>query len=83
MKAGMKSLAFQPNRIEIAAGTTVEWTNRDPLDHTVTAVDRSFDSGLIHSGETWQHTFTTPGTYQFYCQPHPFMKGVVIVREGR
>jgi plastocyanin len=81
MKASIKSLAFQPNRIEITAGTTVTWTNNDPLDHSVTAVDRSFDSGLIHSGRSWSHTFTTPGTYQFFCQPHPFMKGVVIVKE--
>jgi plastocyanin len=81
-KASIKSLAFQPNRIEITAGTTVIWTNNDPLEHTVTAVDRSFDSGLIKSGGTWRYTFTRPGTYQFSCQPHPFMKGVVIVKES-
>jgi plastocyanin len=81
-KAGMKSLSFQPNRIEITVGTTVAWTNGDPLEHSVTAVDRSFDSGLIASGTTWRYTFTKPGTYQFFCQPHPFMKGVVIVKEG-
>jgi plastocyanin len=82
MKAGIKSLSFQPNRIEITAGTTVTWTNNDPLEHTVTAVDRSFDSGLIRSGGSWSYTFTRPGTYQFSCQPHPFMKGVVIVKES-
>jgi plastocyanin len=82
LNAGIKSLSFQPNRIEVTAGTTVTWTNKDPLEHSVTAVDRSFDSGLIPSGGTWRYTFTRPGTYQFYCQPHPFMKGVVIVREG-
>ena len=82
IKAGIKSMAFQPNRIEITAGTTVTWTNNDPLEHSVTAVDRSFDSGLIKSGGTWRYTFTRPGTYQFFCQPHPFMKGVVIVKEG-
>jgi plastocyanin len=82
-RAGIKSLAFQPSRIEIAAGMTVAWTNNDALEHTVTAVDRSFDSGLIPSGATWRYTFTRPGTYQFFCQPHPFMKGVVIVKEAR
>lgn len=82
IKAGIKSLSFQPNRIEIPAGTTVTWTNNDPLEHSVTAVDRSFDSGLIPPGGTWRYTFTRPGTYQFNCVPHPFMKGVVIVTEG-
>jgi plastocyanin len=79
-KASIKTLAFQPSRIEITAGTTVAWTNNDPLEHSVTALDHSFDSGLIASGATWRHTFTRPGTYQFSCQPHPFMQGVVIVK---
>ncbi|HEU0051923.1 MAG TPA: cupredoxin family copper-binding protein, partial [Longimicrobium sp.] len=79
-KAGMRNLAYVPNRIEIAAGTTVEWTNNDPLAHSVTAADRSFDSGLIQPGATWRYTFTRPGTYDFSCTPHPFMKGTVVVR---
>ena len=82
LKASIKSIAFQPNRIEITAGTTVAWTNNDAVEHTVTAVDRSFDSGNMEPGPgtTWRHTFTKPGTYQFYCVVHPFMKGVVIVK---
>lgn len=78
--AGIRNMAFAPARIEVAAGTTVEWTNNDPLPHTVTAVDGGFDSGLIQPGRTWAYTFTTPGTYDVSCTPHPFMKGVVIVR---
>jgi plastocyanin len=83
VNAGMKSLAFQPGTIEIAAGTTVAWTNNDAVQHTVTAVDRSFDSGNMAPGATWRYTFTKPGTYQFFCVVHPFMKGVVIVKEGK
>ncbi|HST62732.1 MAG TPA: cupredoxin family copper-binding protein [Longimicrobium sp.] len=79
-RAGMRNMAFAPGRMEVAVGTTVQWTNNDPLAHTVTASDRSFDSGLIQPGGTWAHTFTTPGTYDYSCTPHPFMKGVVIVR---
>jgi len=82
VKASIKSIAFQPNRIEITAGTTVAWTNNDAVEHTVTAVDRSFDSGNMEPGPgaIWRHTFTKPGTYQFFCVVHPFMKGVVIVK---
>ena len=79
-RAGMRNMVFTPARIEIQAGGTVEWTNNDPLAHTVTAADGSFDSGLIQPGGKWSRTFTTPGTYDFGCTPHPFMKGVVIVR---
>jgi plastocyanin len=80
-KAEMKTMTFAPNRIEIAAGTTVTWTNTDPLVHTITADDKSWDSGAIEPGNTWSHTFTQPGEYSFHCTPHPFMKGVVVVRQ--
>jgi plastocyanin len=58
----------------------VAWRNNDQLVHTVTANDGSFDSGSIQPGTTWRHTFTRPGTYVFHCTPHPFMRGVIIVR---
>lgn len=80
VRATMKNMAFIPRRIEIVAGTTVAWKNDDPLDHTVVAVDRSFDSGLIRSGATWHRTFSRPGTYEITCTPHPFMKVTVVVR---
>ncbi|HEX2190061.1 MAG TPA: cupredoxin family copper-binding protein [Longimicrobiaceae bacterium] len=78
--AGMRNFAYAPARIEVAAGTTVEWKNEDAMAHTVTAVDGSFDSGLVEPGAVWRRTFDTPGTYPFSCTPHPFMKGTVVVR---
>ena len=79
-EAGIRGMAFTPARIEIEAGTTVTWKNNDPLAHSVTAADRSFDSGLIQPGATWSYTFSKAGTYDFSCTPHPFMKGVVVVK---
>lgn len=80
LRATVKNLAFAPARIEVAAGTTVVWKNDDPLPHTVTADDESWDSGLIEPGASWSRTFDKPGTYPFHCTPHPFMKGEVVVR---
>jgi amicyanin len=80
VRATIRNLSYLQTRIEITAGTTIEWTNRDPLPHSVTAVDKSFDSGLIQPDKTFRRTFTRAGTYDFYCVPHPFMKGVVVVR---
>lgn len=77
----MKGVAFIPNRIEIAAGSTVTWTNSDPLVHTVTADDGSFDSGNIDPTKTFSRTFTQPGEYAVHCTPHPFMKAVIVVRQ--
>lgn len=80
VRASIRSMSFAPARIEIDAGTTIRWTNDDPLAHTVTADGGAFDSGLVESGESWSRTFTEPGTYPFHCTPHPFMKGEVVVR---
>lgn len=77
----MKGLKFLPDRIEIAAGTTVTWTNNDPLVHTVTADDGSWDSGNIEPTKSFSHTFTQPGEYAVHCTPHPFMKAVIVVRQ--
>ena len=80
VRTGMRNITYLQSRIEITVGSTIEWKNNDPLAHTVTATDKSFDSGNIMPGQTWKHTFTKPGTYSFYCTPHPFMKGVIVVR---
>ena len=80
VRNGMKNLNFLQSRLQVTVGTTVEWKNNDPLPHTVTAVDKSFNSGLINPGKTYSRTFTKPGTYSYFCTPHPFMKGVVVVK---
>lgn len=83
----IKDFSFQPQDIEIAVGTTVRWVNEDIAAHTVTQGepgnapgDRAFDSDLRNQGESWNHTFTEPGIYAYYCIPHPFMLGTVTVK---
>jgi plastocyanin len=80
-KTVIKNISYVQPKLQVTVGTTIEWTNNDPLPHSVTADNRSFDSGLIQPGHTYRHTFTKAGTYNFHCIPHPFMKGVVVVRE--
>ena len=79
-KATMSGLQFSHPSIEITAGTTIEWKNEDPVPHTVTADDTSFDSELIEGGQVWRYTFTRPGSYAFHCTPHPFMTGTIVVK---
>ena len=81
VRTGMKNINYLRSKLEVMVGTTVEWTNHDPLPHSVTAVDRSFNSGLIQPGKTYRHTFARAGTFNFFCMPHPFMKGTIVVRE--
>lgn len=80
VRADIRRYLFVPTRLEVPAGTTVEWTNSDEVVHTVTADDGTWDSGAIPPGETWRARFDSPGSYPYHCGPHPFMMGVVIVR---
>ncbi|RQW79337.1 MAG: hypothetical protein EHM14_09010 [Methanothrix sp.] len=77
----IKNFSFQPSSIEISAGTTVTWINRDSAEHTITAKDGSFNSGNIKTGGMFNHTFSNPGTYQYQCLIHPSMVGEVVVTE--
>jgi plastocyanin len=80
LSAAIVDFSYQPARLTIRPGTTVVWNNRGQVAHTVTAEDRSFDTGEIDSGQTGSLTFARPGTYRYYCTPHPFMKGEIVVR---
>jgi plastocyanin len=71
--------SYKPATITVAPGTTVTWTNNDPVVHTVTADDGSWDSGNLSQGRTFSRTFDTAGTYTYHCTVHPWMVGTVIV----
>lgn len=67
-------------RVLIGINNTVTWINEDESAHTVTSLNGTFDSGLINPYNSFSYTFSSPGTYAYYCKPHPWMKGVVIVK---
>ncbi|MDP9471957.1 MAG: ferritin-like domain-containing protein, partial [Chloroflexota bacterium] len=71
---------FLPAELEIAAGTTVMWTNVGQVAHTATAEDETFDTGVLGSGKSGSYTFEEPGTYPYICTLHPSsMKATVVV----
>lgn len=78
--------AFQPDIVGIAKNGTVTWTNVDTVTHTVTSgsgindpnIGNKFDSGML--GKSFSFMFSTPGTYNYFCQVHPTMVGKVIVQ---
>ena len=89
MGGGRKTVAiedfkFMPERIEVKAGTTVTWTNRDSAPHTATAADDAqrelLDTKVIKQDKSASVTFKKPGTYSYICDLHPFMKATVTVR---
>lgn len=76
----IEAFAFSPERIEVAPGQKVTWTNRDPADHTATDEAGSFDSGTMAAGATFSASFDRPGEFRYICALHPGMRGVVVVR---
>ena len=76
----ISDFAFSPATVTITAGDTVTWTNTDPVVHTATSTTGAFDSGDIAQGDSFSVTFTTPGTYDYFCTPHPTMTGQIVVQ---
>jgi plastocyanin len=73
------NLAFSEQTLHVRVGTRVRWVNDDQVQHTVSAEDGSFDSGLIEPGRSYERVFERPGEYGYHCTPHPFMRARVIV----
>lgn len=78
-EVAMRQVALEPREIRIRAGQSVAWLNHDPLVHTVAADDGSWASGDIRPGATFVRQFPRPGRYRYHCEPHPQMRGVIIV----
>jgi plastocyanin len=79
---------FQPERIQVAPGTTVTWTNDGRNEHDVLSVEGD-DWGVevedFQPGATYSHTFDEPGVYEYYCSIHGTttagMIGTLVVEE--
>ncbi len=74
-------LEYEPSVVEVAPGTTVRWVNDDPADHTVTSEEAGgpLASEVFNAGGSFEYTFEEPGEFAYFCEVHPFMKGMVVV----
>ncbi|HVL28043.1 MAG TPA: plastocyanin/azurin family copper-binding protein [Acidimicrobiales bacterium] len=93
MTVALRLITFQPENLTVPAGTAVTWANADGVDHTVTSgtvsqaagsvttsTDGRFDSGILAGGGRYSFTFSTPGTYAYFCALHPAtMRGQIVV----
>jgi plastocyanin len=74
------NFSFGPATLTVSAGTTVTWTNRDDIPHTVVSDDKVFKSKVLDTDEKFSYTFSKPGSYPYFCSVHPKMTGKVIVQ---
>ena len=91
----VSAFRFQPDALEVTRGTSVTWTNKDAILHTVTSgtsvkkddfgnydvkPDGRFDGSMPEPGKSFTFTFTTAGTYTYFCSRHNNMTASVVVR---
>ena len=75
------NFTFTPQTLTVKAGTTVTWTNKDDIPHGIGSANNAFPkSKALDTDDSYSFTFTTPGTYQYFCYVHPFMKGTIVVQ---
>ncbi|KKW20051.1 MAG: Protease inhibitor Kazal-type [Parcubacteria group bacterium GW2011_GWA2_51_10] len=74
----IRGFTFNPASVTINAGDTVVFKNFDSVGHTATQ-SGGFDTGLLGQGQSKSITFSQKGTFNYYCIPHPYMTGTIIV----
>ena len=80
MEVKIDNFSFGPGALTVAVGTTVTWTNRDDIPHTVVSTDGVFKSKVLDTDEKFSYTFSKAGTYAYFCSIHPKMTGKVVVQ---
>lgn len=83
----MATFLFSPRHIRISPGTTVTWTNSDPVDHFVNTDSHpahtyypAQNSRALSKGQTYSVTYDLPGIYPYHCSAHfHLMQGSILV----
>jgi plastocyanin len=78
LEVHIDNFVFQPAELKIKVGTTVTWTNRDDIPHTVVSAGK-FRSKTLDTDDKFAFTFTNAGDYKYFCSLHPHMTGMIKV----
>ena len=80
LKLSIEIALAGPATLTVKAGTTVTWTNKDDIPHGIASSNNAFKkSGALDTDDGYSFTFTTPGTYQYFCYLHPHMVSSIVV----
>ena len=78
---GMKNMAYNPAKLTISVGDTVEWFNSDNVPHMVNSDSGTvLQSSLFNPGKKFQFIFKTSGKFPYHCAIHPMMTGTITVK---
>ena len=70
---------YVPGTLTVRAGTEIRFRNTDTDIHTATSKTGAFDSNLLFPGDSYAVTLNAPGTYEYFCLPHPWLNGTIVV----
>jgi plastocyanin len=73
------NFTFGPQRVTVKPGTTVTWINQDDIPHTFVSTSLAFRSKVLDTDDKFSFTFTTAGTFEYFCSLHPHMTGTIVV----
>jgi plastocyanin len=76
----IEAMQFSPATLEVNAGDTVVWKNKDPFPHTATTEGDGFDSGDIAAERSWKFVAAKRGSFPYYCELHKTMKATLVVK---
>jgi plastocyanin len=74
------NFTFGPKELAVAVGTTVKWVNHDDTPHIVVDKNKAFRSKALDTNDSFSFTFTSAGTFDYFCGLHPHMVGKIIVQ---
>ena len=74
------NFTFTPKELTVAVGTTVKWVNHDDIPHTIVEKKTTFRSKALDTDDSYSFTFTSAGTFDYFCGLHPHMVGQVTVK---
>jgi plastocyanin len=76
----IEGMKFTPERLEVKAGDSITWVNKDFLPHSVTAKAAHLESGDLAPNRRWKLVVRKKGEIDYICRLHPVMHGVVVVK---
>jgi plastocyanin len=81
LAVSIHNFTFAPQTLTVKAGTAVTWNNKDDTVHGIASDNNAFPrSKALDTDDIFAFTFTTPGTYKYFCYVHPYMKGTIVVQ---
>ena len=79
----ISGFSFNPDSLAVTTGTTVTWSNKDGVTHTVTSgtpedPDGTFEE-QVSAGSSVEITLDEAGRFTYFCAIHNTMRGEIVV----